>query len=91
VIDAVSDEQIMEAYRLTASLAGLMCEPASAASIAGIRQRARLEDLSTMTVVAVLTGHGLKDPATALSLFDEIHPVSATVDAVLGTQSVSIV
>jgi threonine synthase len=91
VLQAVTDEEIMEAYRLTAALAGLMCEPASAASIAGIRQRARVDDLSDQTVVAVLTGHGLKDPATALSLFDEMRPVPATVDSVLGTASVAVV
>jgi threonine synthase len=90
LLEAVTDAEILEAYRLTASLAGLMCEPASAASIAGIRKRARVDDLSGATVVAVLTGHGLKDPTTALSLFDELRPVPATVGAVLGKTPVSV-
>lgn len=61
-----------------------MCEPASAAPIAGLRKRAQAgADLSDRTIVAVLTGHGLKDPAAALSLFGEERPVEATLDAVL--------
>jgi threonine synthase len=90
ILEAVTDAEILEAYRLTASLAGLMCEPASAASIAGITKRARVDDLSGATVVAVLTGHGLKDPTTALSLFDELRPVPATVASVLGKTPVSV-
>jgi threonine synthase len=68
-IAAVSDEQILDAYRLLASREGVFCEPASAASVAGILAHG----LPTMegvpapeTVVCVLTGHGLKDPDTAL-------------------------
>jgi threonine synthase len=68
-IAAVSDDAILEAYRLLATREGVFCEPASAASVAGLlvhglpvsddRQRPR-------TIVCVLTGHGLKDPDTAL-------------------------
>jgi len=84
LLDAVTDQEIMEAYRLVASCEGIMCEPASAASIAGLRKRAQAgADLSDRTIVAVLTGHGLKDPAAALSLFGEQRPVEATLDAVL--------
>ncbi len=84
LLDAVTDEEIMEACRLVASCEGVMCEPASAASIAGLRKRVRQgADLSSWTVVAVLTGHGLKDPAAALSLFGEQQPVEASLDAVL--------
>jgi threonine synthase len=62
----------------------VMCEPASAASIAGLRKRVSAgDDLSGMTVVAILTGHGLKDPATALAQFSELIPVAATLDSVL--------
>jgi len=83
-LNAVTDAEIIEAYRLVASCAGVMCEPASAAAIAGLRKvAAEGADLSHLTVVAVLTGHGLKDPATALSLFAEQRPVEATPDAVL--------
>jgi threonine synthase len=86
VIEAVTDAEIVEAYRLVATLTGLMCEPASAAGIAGLLKRARSGvSLRDLTVVAVLTGHGLKDPATALSLFEEMTPVAPTLENVLGT------
>ena len=84
LLDLVSDAEILEAYRLVASTEGVMCEPASAASIAGLRKRVGAgEDLSRSTVVAILTGHGLKDPATALAQFGELVPVAATLDSVL--------
>jgi threonine synthase len=66
---AVSDDAILDAYRLLASGEGVFCEPASAASVAGLL----VHGLPTpeggqepRTVVCVLTGHGLKDPDTAL-------------------------
>ena len=68
-IAAVSDEQILDAYRLLASREGVFCEPASAASIAGLLAHGLpLVEGSEppRTVVCVLTGHGLKDPDTAL-------------------------
>jgi threonine synthase len=67
-IAAVSDEQILEAYRLLASKEGVFCEPASAASVAGILAHGLpvLEGGPPESVVCVLTGHGLKDPDTAL-------------------------
>ena len=84
LLDSVTDTEIMEAYRLVASLEGVMCEPASAASIAGLQKQVSAgRDLSDQTVVAILTGHGLKDPATALSQFGELTPVPATLDTVL--------
>jgi threonine synthase len=84
LLDAVSDEEIMEAYRLVASCEGVMCEPASAAPIAGLFKRVRYgEDFSDRTIVAILTGHGLKDPAAALSLFQEQRPVEARLQSVL--------
>jgi threonine synthase len=84
LLDSVSDAEIIEAYRLVASMEGVMCEPASAASIAGLRKRvAAGDDLSSTRVVAILTGHGLKDPATALAQFGELIPVAATLDSVL--------
>jgi threonine synthase len=65
-IEAVSDAEILAAYRYLATLEGVFCEPASAASVAGIRKMA-LEGVldPKVTVVAVITGHGLKDPHTA--------------------------
>lgn len=65
---AVSDAEILEAWRMLAALEGLFVEPASAASIAGLR-RALAQGLIPNpegTIVAVLTGHGLKDPEVAL-------------------------
>lgn len=84
LLAAVTDEAILEAYQMVASSEGLMCEPASAAPIAGLLQLHRAgHDLSALTIVAALTGHGLKDPATALSLFGERRAVPATLEAVL--------
>jgi threonine synthase len=68
-IAAVSDEQILDAYRLLASREGVFCEPASAASVAGILTHGlpvAEGDPPPESVVCVLTGHGLKDPDTAL-------------------------
>jgi threonine synthase len=62
-IAAVSDEQILEAYRFVAAHEGVFCEPASAASIAGLLAYGAGD---ARRVVCVLTGHGLKDPQTAL-------------------------
>jgi len=65
-IEAVTDDEILAAYRDLARLEGIFCEPASAASVAGIRKMAAAGQLDPdATVVAVLTGHGLKDPDTA--------------------------
>ncbi|MDX6554120.1 MAG: threonine synthase [Miltoncostaeaceae bacterium] len=66
-VAAVTDDEILEAYRLLSTLEGVFCEPASAASIAGAFARAKAGDLKPgEKVVCVLTGHGLKDPATAI-------------------------
>lgn len=81
---AVTDEEIMGAYQTVAALEGVMCEPASAASIAGLMQRARAgEDLSALHIVAVLTGHGLKDPNAALSLFQSPEPIAGDLPSLL--------
>jgi threonine synthase len=67
-IAAVSDEQILDAYRLLAAGEGVFCEPASAASVAGLLAHGlpEMDGGRPETVVCVLTGHGLKDPDTAL-------------------------
>jgi threonine synthase len=68
-IAAVTDEQILDAYRLLASREGVFCEPASAASVAGLLAHGlpvTEGDRPPETIVCVLTGHGLKDPDTAL-------------------------
>jgi threonine synthase len=83
-IEAVTDEEILEAYRLIAAREGIMCEPASAAPLAGLMKVSRAgTDLSGKTIVAILTGHGLKDPATALAQFPELVTVPGELDALL--------
>ena len=65
-IEAVTDDEILAAYRDLARLEGVFCEPASAASVAGLRKMAAGRPAGPgRDVVAVLTGHGLKDPQTA--------------------------
>ena len=66
-IDEVSDEEILEAYHLLARSEGVFAEPASCASIAGIRKQLDSGEIKKgARVVAVLTGNGLKDPNTAV-------------------------
>jgi threonine synthase len=68
LITTVSDEEILEAYRFIAQLEGIFCEPASAASVAGMLKLARQNYFRAgSTVVCTLTGHGLKDPDSAIS------------------------
>jgi threonine synthase len=65
-IDTVSDDEILDAYRDLARYEGIFCEPASAASVAGVRKLAAEGAIDPgATIVCVLTGHGLKDPDTA--------------------------
>ena len=65
-IDAVTDDEILAAYRDLARIEGVFCEPASAASVAGVRKAAAAGEIDPgALVVCVLTGHGLKDPTTA--------------------------
>ncbi|HEV8230003.1 MAG TPA: threonine synthase [Candidatus Limnocylindria bacterium] len=84
-IDAVSDAEILDAYRDLARREGVFVEPASAAAVAGLRKRARGRGLvDAERIVCVLTGNGLKDPETARSLAGEIVEVEATAEAVMG-------
>ncbi|MBI4492407.1 MAG: threonine synthase [Chloroflexi bacterium] len=84
LIDSVTDEEILGAYRLLASREGLFVEPASAASVAGLRKLVRLGqlDLRGQQVVCVLTGSGLKDPDTAVAQAGSMPSVAPTVEAV---------
>ncbi|EEQ79871.1 threonine synthase [Staphylococcus warneri L37603] len=71
LIDSVTDEEILEAYQMMTSKEGVFSEPASNASIAGLIKLKRVGRLPQgKKVVAVLTGNGLKDPDTAISLLD---------------------
>lgn len=68
-IDLVTDEEILQAYTLVAATEGVFCEPASAASVAGVTKLGRAGKLREgETVVCTLTGHGLKDADTAISV-----------------------
>ena len=68
IITAVSDESILEAWRMLAQLEGVFVEPASATGLAALKQQIALGELDAAgkTAVIVLTGHGLKDPGTAV-------------------------
>ena len=68
VIDSVSDDEILDAYRLLASHEGIFCEPASAASFAGLVKMLKGGlNLAEQRVVCIFTGTGLKDPDLAVS------------------------
>jgi threonine synthase len=73
LIDKVTDNQILQAYKLLAARDGVFCEPASAASVAGLIKLAKTDYFrkkrrsSVATIVCILTGHGLKDPDRAIS------------------------
>jgi threonine synthase len=82
-IEAVSDAEILAAHRDLARLEGIFCEPSSAASIAGLRRQAAEGRLDRAALaVCVLTGNGLKDPATAQATAGPILEAGASVDAV---------
>ncbi|GAB4253124.1 MAG: threonine synthase [Candidatus Methylacidiphilales bacterium] len=67
-IDKVTDEEILSAYRLLAGSEGIFVEPACAAPLAGLIREVRAETIpSGCIVTATMTGHGLKDPDTALA------------------------
>jgi len=82
VIEAVSDDEILTAYRLLAQEEGIFCEPASAASVAGLMKLSRQGlDLRGATSVCVITGSGLKDPDTAMTIRAEVREVAADLAA----------
>lgn len=85
-IDAVTDDEILEAYKMVASLEGVFCEPASAASIAGVIKLSKEGYFSRekeLKVVCVLTGHGLKDPDCAISVCEKPVVVPPTFSAIM--------
>lgn len=83
-IDMVSDEEILTAYRMVAALEGVFCEPASAASIAGvIKLNSRGVFKEGDSIVCTLTGHGLKDPDNAIKVSEQPVTVEAEMGAVL--------
>ena len=86
-INAVTDDEILEAYRLLAQEEGIFCEPASAACVAGLLKYSKARGtqhsaLATQTVVCIITGHGLKDPDTALGIESEMREVEPRIEAI---------
>ncbi len=72
LIDMISDEEIIQAYKLMASKEGIFCEPASAASVAGLIKLSERDYFEGgEIVVCTLTGHGLKDPDNAIANSDK--------------------
>jgi len=88
-IDSVTDAEILKAYRWLAREEGLYVEPASAASVAGLFKIAKARYFKKMKakkssiLVCVLTGHGLKDPSSALRILKMPRAVRADVKSVL--------
>jgi len=69
LIKSVTDEEIINAYQLLASNEGIFCEPASAASLAGlILEKKNGSDFHDKTIVCIVTGNGLKDPENAIKI-----------------------
>lgn len=87
-IEMVSDKEILEAYKLVASMEGIFCEPASAASVAGVIKMNKKDYFKAGSyIVCTLTGHGLKDPDTALKTFQQpvvTDPVDEKVLKIMG-------
>lgn len=83
LISDVTDDEILAAYSFIASREGIFCEPASAASLAGVIKIAKTGFFKKGdTVVCTLTGHGLKDPDNALKLSKDPIKVKAEIPAV---------
>jgi threonine synthase len=92
LIETVSDDEIVEAYKLLAGTEGVFCEPASAACVAGVAKLARqgyfAREIAAglpedACVVCILTGHGLKDPDRAIASAPEPVKVEANVESVV--------
>jgi threonine synthase len=83
VIDYVTDDEILSAYKSLAVREGIFGEPASAASVAGLIKKAKSGiDFSDKKVVCVITGTGLKDPDTALKSAHTIPEIPADLEAI---------
>jgi threonine synthase len=76
-VRAVSDAEILDAYALLGAREGVFCEPASAASVAGL-----LKYGAEGRVVCALTGHGLKDPQTAMNRAASVVPCEPDIESV---------
>jgi threonine synthase len=83
IITAVSDEAILESWKLLASREGIFVEPASATGVAALKQQIAEKAINVegKTAVCILTGHGLKDPDTAVSQAEPPRTLPATIEA----------
>lgn len=83
LIDAVTDDEILAAYKFLAQREGIFCEPASAAGVAGILKLAREKRLPrNKQIVCILTGSGLKDPDTAIKQIEMPRAMPATIESI---------
>jgi threonine synthase len=84
LIDMVTDEEILKWYKFIPSTEGIFCEPASAASVAGlIKSHAAGKIKKGATVVCILTGHGLKDPDNAVKFGQHPTTIECSVKALV--------
>ena len=85
IINCVTDEEIIEAYKMIASTEGILAEPASAASVAGVIKAKKLGLVEEgKKIVCVLTGNGLKDPDSAIKYSQtEVKKTEAKLDDIL--------
>jgi threonine synthase len=89
LIDMVSDEEIISAYKMIASLEGVFCEPASASSVAGVIKLTKkgyfkkYKSDKKLKVVCILTGHGLKDPDRAIKVSNMFKVVKPKTEEIL--------
>jgi len=90
MIDMVPDEEILDAYAMLAQSEGVFCEPASAASVAGLIRWGKAHMFAAADrVVCVLTGHGLKDPDTAVKRSPKPDSVEAEMGPVLKAMGIA--
>lgn len=89
-IDCVTDEEIIEAYKLIASCEGILAEPASAASVAGLIKANKLNLIEKdKKIVCILTGNGLKDPDSAVKYSGmEVKRTSSDINDILKVMNI---
>jgi threonine synthase len=83
IITAVADEDILASWRLLATQEGIFVEPASATGVAALKQQIAQGAIDPVgkSIVCVLTGHGLKDPGTAVAQAAPPRAIAATIEA----------
>ncbi len=86
VIDSVTDDEILEAYKMMPALEGVYCEPASAAGVAGLKKyisTGKIKLSKGDSVVCIITGHGLKDPERAMTMMPRPLTVKPEIKSIL--------